>query len=145
MSSFGWPKKSAIRKMKLRPRIWAKERYPPSYFVTLLTKRTTNELFPPKDKPPQATVNYGILRFGKYWIQKIEWIRMRLKQTFITRTTQIISVKRPWKTFANVTQGFAQMNTEQSYTHRIKSNLVTLDLLLYTYDLWASWKRKGTR
>lgn len=78
----------------------------------------------------------------KYRIQKIEWICMRPKQTFITRTTQIFPVKKPWKTSANVTQGFAQMNTEQSYTHRIKSNLVTLDLILYTCDLWANWKRK---
>ena len=73
--SFGWSKKPAKQGNEIKTKNLSQRTLPAFILCRTFTQRMTNELFPPKNKPPQASVQLGTQRLGKMSNSEIQWTR----------------------------------------------------------------------
>ena len=116
--SFGWSKKPAKQGNEIKTKNLSQRTLPAFILCRTFTQRMTNELFPPKNKPPQASVQLGTQRLGKMSNSEIQWIRTCPESTFITRATNFSCQK----TMKNLYERYTSFhsNEQQSYTHQNK-------------------------
>ena len=73
--SFGWSKKPAKQGNEIKTKNLSQRTLPAFILCRTFTQRMTNELFRPKNKPPQASVQLGTQRLGKMSNSEIQWTR----------------------------------------------------------------------
>ena len=73
--SFGLSKKPAKQGNEIKTKNLSQRTLPAFILCRTFTQRMTNELFPPKNKTPQASVQLGTQRLGKMSNSEIQWIR----------------------------------------------------------------------
>ena len=83
--SFGWSKKPAKQGNEIKTKNLSQRTLPAFILCRTFTQRMTNELFPPKNKPPQASVQLGTQRLGKMSNSEIQWIRTWPDKFFLSK------------------------------------------------------------